>query len=71
MLHKVSPLLKEGKKTCSATYKSMFRHAWKNTNSTANAGCGSSFKCTSDWYSGGHGFDPLGCQHSFVEINWS
>ena len=31
------------------------------------AGPGSSV-CTSDWYSGGRGFNPLVRQHSFVEI---
>ena len=26
------------------------------------------FGCTSDWYSGGHGFDPQVWQHSFLDI---
>ena len=34
----------------------------------AQARPGSLVGCAFDWYSGGHGFDPLVQQHSFVEI---
>ena len=42
---------------------------WYQAHLLWNAGPGSSVECASDWYSGGHGFDPRVRQHFIVEIS--